>query len=237
MVIAKAPFLPVLSAEMNVPGFRAVCDCKPDIVIGTGYSFNRYGGVADAEDFEKNGIHVYAMKATYTLDCTFDSVYEDIQNLGKIFGKEALAEKLVQDMASSESALAKVVAEYDEPVRVFSFDTSISDKVITCGQSFENHLIRSAGGFNIFSDREGQFIAVDWQDVGIANPQVILVHCFTTRHDGLQKIDFLKQIPEIAETEAISNNRIHMIGIKKVFPAIDCMETVQQLFDIFHDEL
>ena len=120
------------------------------------------------------------------------------------------------------------------PIRVFSFDTMVDDKVITCGQSLENHIIRSAGGINVFGDRAGQFVTVDWQDVCAANPQVILIHCFHSQQDGLQKIAFLKQIPEIAQTEAIKNNQIHLIGIKKMFPAIDNLETARHLSDVFH---
>ena len=232
--IAKAPFLPAQSTELNVPSFRAVCDCKPDIVIGTGYSFNRYGGVADAEAFEEKGIHIYAMKATYTLGCSYDSVYEDIQNLGHIFGKEALALELIDEMKSEEASLSEAIAQFDTSVRVFSFDTSVSGKAITCGQSLENHMISAAGGINVFGDREGQFLTVDWQEVGITNPQIILVHCFYSQQDGLQKMALLKQIPEIAETEAMKNDRICLIGIKKVFPGIDNVKTAQFLSEVFH---
>ena len=234
--IAKAPFLPAASSELNVPSFRAVCDCKPDIVIGTGYSFNRYGGIADAEEFEEKGIHIYAMKATYTLNCTYESVYEDVKNLGKIFGKETRAEEILQEMKSDEAELMNTVARRDAPTRVFSFDSSISDTVITCGQSLEKHLISSAGGVNIFGNREGQFVAVDWHEVGAVDPQVILVHCFHSQQDGLQKIAFLKQIPEIANTEAIRNNHIHLIGIKKVFPALDNVKTAKHLAEIFQGD-
>jgi len=231
--IAKAPFLQSFSAELNVPSFRSVCDCKPDIVIGTGYSFDRYGGIADAEDFEKEGIHIYAMKATCALDCTYESIYEDIRNLGMIFGQETRAEEIIEKMKSDEAELQNSIDTAAAPIRVFSFDSSVSDKAITCGRSLENHIISSAGGVNIFGARDGQFVAVDWSEVGAADPQVILVHYFNTQQDGRQKIAFLKQIPEIANTEAMRNNRIHLIGIKKVFPALDNVETAKHLAEVF----
>lgn len=233
--IAKAPFLQPFSSELNVPSFRAVCDCKPDIVIGTGFSFDRYGGIADAEDFEREGIHIYALKATYTLDCDYESVYEDIRNLGQIFKREARAEEIIRKMKSEEADLQRAIDASVDAVRVFSFDSSVSERAITCGKSLEKHIIDSAGGKNIFGDREGQFVAVDWCEVGAADPQVILVHCFHTQHDGLQKIAFLKQIPEIANTEAMRNGRIHLVGIKKVFPALDNVETAKQLAEVFRN--
>ena len=233
--IAKAPFLHAHSPELNVPDFRMICDCHPDIVIGTGFSFNRYGGIADAEEFEAKGIHIYAMKATYTLGCNYENVYDDIRNLGKILEATDRAERLVQKMMEEESVLNSMVTPQAAPVRVFVFDSSVSDKALTCGQSLEDYMIRSAGGVNIFGDRQGQFVAVDWTEVAIANPQVILVHSFNSRHDGLQKSALLKQIPEIAETDAILNNRIQILGIKKVFPALDNLETAQYLAAMFQD--
>ena len=233
--IAKAPFLHAHSPELNVPDFRSVCDCHPDLVIGTGYSFNRYGGVADAEEFEAKGIHIYAMNATYTLGCDYESVYEDIRNLGKILGAEEQAERLVQKMIQEESVLNNMVTPQAAPVRVFVFDSSISDKALTCGKSLENHMICSAGGTNIFEDRQGQFVVVGWDEVAKANPRIILVHSFNSKKDGLQKANLLKQIPEIAETDAVINNRIHIIGIKKVFPALDNLETAQCLASMFRN--
>ncbi len=231
-LIRKVPFLKGKCSKMTVPDFQAVCECKPDIVIGTGYSFNQYGGVADAEEFERKGIHIFATRATYTLGCDYNSVYEDIKNLGKIFKKNETAEKLIETMKAEENALAKTTENRDSHTRVFSFDDYVSDKAITCGKSIENHIISSAGGVNIFGDREGQFIVVDWKEVSEANPEVILVHSFNNERDGLNKVDKLKKIPEIAQTDAVLNNRIYIIGIKKIFPAIDNLKTALWLSNV-----
>ncbi len=234
--IAKAPFLQGLSPEWNVPDFRSVCDCRPDIVIGTGYSFNRYGGIADAEEFEVENMHIYAMEATYLLGCTYESVYEDIHNLGKIFEKEERAEELVQGMMADERILDRISGQYQVPVRVFSFDSAVSGKALTCGRALEDHIIRSAGGINVFGDRERQFAAVEWSEVGEADPQVILVHCFHTRKDGIEKAAYLRQVPEIAGTEAVRNNRIFLIGIKEVFPGLGNVKTALKLAGLFHPD-
>ena len=139
-------------------------------------------------------------------------------------------------MKSAEEDLSNAVNQCNnDPVRIFVFDSSASDKAITCGQSLENHIILSAGGANVFGDREGQFVTVDWQEVREADPQIILVHCFHTRQDGLQKTAYLKQIPEIAGTQAMQCNQIHLIGIKKVFPSLDNLKTAKHLFEIFHN--
>lgn len=233
--LAKAPFLPGRSAQLDVPDLETVLSCRPDIVIGTGYSFNQYGGVARAEAFEQRGIRIYALKATCALGCGFESVYEDIRNLGEIFGIKQRAELLVQQMHAKEKELDLLAARYHEPVRVFSFDALVADKAITCGLSLENHIIKRAGGINIFGDRKRQFDSVDWTAVAKADPQAIIVHCFHTWADGLQKAAFLKRVREIEHTEAMRNHRLYIVGIKKVFPGLDNVDTAYELCKWLHE--
>ena len=233
--IAKAPFLPSCTSKLNIPSFESVCACRPDLVIGTSYSFNKFGGIADSNDFEEKGIHVYASKATYELNCGFESIHEDILNLGKIFGKEHVGKQLINDMISEEAELKQWLGEREhKPVRVFSFDAYISGKAFTCGQSLENHIIQSAGGINIFGDMPRQFVTVDWSEVAKRNPEVIVVHSFFSDADGIQKIAFLRQITELADTVAIKNNRLFMVGIKNVFPNICAVNTARNFASFFH---
>ena len=231
--IAKAPFLPAQTPN-GLPTFSAVCACNPQLVIGTAYSFRRFGGIADAEEFERRGIHVYAMKATYTLRCGFESVYEDLRNLGKIFGREARAEELVTRMAEKEARLARLEEEITAPVRVFVFDAAVSDRPLTCGQSLEDHMIRAAGGVNVFGNRASLFTPVEWSEVAAADPEIILVHCFHTEEGGRQKIAFLKKVQEIASTAAVREGRFLPVGIKKIFPSVDCVDTALAWFSQYH---
>lgn len=223
--IANAPFLPGRSPERNVPAFQTVCECKPDLVIGSSYSFHGRGGVAEAEEFERLGIHIYALKATYTLGSTFEDTYEDIHNLGLVLGKETRAEELIAAMKEQEKLLMCNFDEHKLPIRVFSFDAVVADKALTCGQSLEAYMIHAAGGINVFGERARQFVPVDWSEVAAANPEAIIIHRFHDKSDGEQKIALLKRIAEISDIDALRNSRIYILGIKKVFPGIDNIET------------
>ncbi len=227
--IAMAPFLPGRSLDQNVPDFSSVCDCKPDLVIGSAYSFDARGGIAGAEDFEKRGLHIYALKATYVLNSTFEDTYEDIRNLGRILGVAVRAGEIISDMRTQEKELLKYKETSDKPLRFFSFDSHIAGKAFTCGQSLESYMISSAGGENIFADKARQFVSVEWAEVAAANPQAILIHCFHDAGDGERKMALLHRISELADTEAMKNNRIMTLGIKKLFPGIDNIKTAIQL--------
>lgn len=230
--IANIPLIPAQNSN-GLPDFSAVWSYKPELVIGTGYSFHRHSGIADANEFEQKGIHVYATMASYTPCCGFESIYEDLWNLGKIFDREPQATELISEMATKATELRKLTAQNNPNIRVFVFDSVVADKALTCGQTLESYMISSAGGINIFENKVNMFTAVEWSEVAAADPQVILVHSFYSANDGWQKIAFLKKIQELANTSAIQNDSFIPVGIKKVFPSIDCVDTAYEWFQIF----
>lgn len=231
--IAALTFLPHRSRERRVPGYQSVRALRPDMVIGTSYSFNTHGGVEGAEMFEEDGIHIYALKATCILGSSFEDTYEDIFNLGRIFGCRERAQAIVMSMREKERVLMELPPS--EPVRVFSYDGNMGDGAFTCGRSLEDYLIRAAGGINVFADKQSQFVCVSWEEVRRADPQVVLVHRFYDGNDGEEKAAFIKNRPEMAKTQAVKNNNIHIIGIKQVFPGLGNVETTLRLARLFRE--
>ena len=234
-VIAAATFLPGASADHRVPSYAAVRACGADLVVGTAYAFHDSTGVADAAAFERDGMHIYAMRATYKLNGTFEDTYEDIFALGKILDCETRAAALVETMRVREAALNGMRAAMKEPPRVFVFDSQIVQRAFTCGQSLENGMIQAAGGRNIFADRTRMFVPVAWEDVARADPEVIIVHRFNSNEDGEQKMALLYRRPELAQVAAIRNGQIHVISVKSVFPALDNVDAALQMAAWFQE--
>ena len=52
--------------------------------------------------------------------------------------------------------------------------------------------------------------------------------------DGRQKLSFLKQQPAVMDTDAGKNGRFLSVGIKRVFPGLDCTETALRFSAAFH---
>ncbi|MDO5378851.1 MAG: AraC family transcriptional regulator [Clostridia bacterium] len=219
--LSQIAVLPQRADGRQVPSYEAVCACRPEWVVGTSYSFHEQSGVADASAFERMGIHIYAMSATCKLNATFETTYEDVTNLGKILGQEKRARELVADMRKKEEALCQTGAWRRQATRVFVFDGMVRGSAFTCGQSLENHMIRMAGGRNVFEDRACQFACVSWQEVAQADPEVILVHRFFGGDDGERKAALLRDKPELAKTRAVRSGRIYVIGVKRIFPGLD----------------
>ena len=231
--LEKISHLFAMSGYRNVPTLADIVAYKPELVIGTSYSFEAVSGVAEAAAFERRGIHIYAMTATCKLESSLKDTYLDIWNLAQVLKKEECGKKLINKMQRSAEALKEQIKKISEPVRVFSFAGTIDGKPLSCGQSLENHLIELAGGKNIFSHCRQQLAIVDWETVARENPQVILVHRFSDKTEE-QCLSFIMDIPLLRYTDAVRNRRIHPVGLKKIFPAIDNVKTAWYLAYLFH---
>lgn len=232
-ILSRVTVLPYGPDGRRVPSYEAVCACQPELVVGTSYSFYERSGVAEAATFERNGIHIYALNATCRLNSTFEDVYLDLMNLGKILGQDSRARELIEAMRQKEMRLRSAARRREEPVRVFVFDAMMRGYAFTCGQSLENDMIRCAGGRNVFEDRACQFATVTWQEVAQADPEVILVHRFYGGDDGERKVNLLKSREELRATRAMRNGRIHVFGVKKAFPGIDTVDMALQFAEWF----
>lgn len=235
-LMKNIPFLYSRSGKHNVPALVDILACRPDFVIGTSYSFEAVSGVADADAFERQGIHIYAMTATCKLNSTLKDTYLDIWNLAQIFGKEERGKTLIEQMRSDVAALQKSFIEISNPVRVFSITGTVEGKPYSSGQSYENHLINLAGGNNIFGHHRRQFSVMDWESVAQENPEVILVHRLSNKTDE-QCLALIQNVPCLQYADAVKNKRIHVIGLKKVFPGIDNVKTAWTLASLFHPDI
>ena len=163
---------PVLEGSYGVPTLETVLDTGAEFVFGDAYSFYA-NSVGTVEDFEAAGVNIYATEGTYVEDATFENIYNDIINIGKIFRVEERAGELVAQLREREAAVEASVAGL-EPVRVFYFDSDTGGGVdmSTVGDTgLQSLMLEMAGAENIFSDVEGQFVAVSWEDVVDRDPE------------------------------------------------------------------
>ena len=67
-----------------------------DLIIGeiSAFKDTNWGTFESLED---KGINCYALNGTVVADETMDSIYQDIENMGKIFKVEDKAEALIED--------------------------------------------------------------------------------------------------------------------------------------------
>ena len=111
--VSAIKMFPAEAMKNGVPGLESVLAEEPDLVVGTAYAFNS-NNVGDIQDFIGNGINIYASEGTYVEKPTLENVYNDIENLGKIFGVSDRAETLISSLRSREKKITDMMKATDE---------------------------------------------------------------------------------------------------------------------------
>lgn len=221
----------------GVPTLEVVMSQEPDFVYGTSYSFNSKFGVGDTQDFLDNNIAVYASSSTYKDDATIDDTYQDILNIGAIFGVQDRAEKLVADMKSRVDEIEEAVSA-EEPATVLLYDSGEDSPYVYFENSYEGELAKIAGAKNIISAQEGGSDVISWETVIEANPEYIVINDWGGGEGAAtisEKIAFLTSRPELAEVTAIKENNFITVPLEKVcFGALENPDAIETIAKALH---
>lgn len=174
------------------------------------------------------GMTVYVNSAT-----TLIEQYQEILDLGKIFGVEEKAEAFVADQKARIGAVGEKLKDI-KPVDVLVYDSG-NDGVFTCsGINFESLLIGLAGGNNIFSDlNQKQWITVSYEEVLARDPDVILIHDYDSPSVE-EKIAEIKANPTLSGLDCVKNNRFAVISLESVLPGNRMAYSVESMAKEFY---
>ena len=238
-----------------LPEFEEAYNKIPQLQIGEGHSVSKEGFMATGSDFVsgwdssiseqttgspdeliKNDITPFMAKS-YNSDATVDTVYEDFELLGKIFGVEDKATEVIEKMKSDIKAVTDKVGDIKEEdrVKMMVYDSGENDAMVV-GSGLANNLIDLAGGNNIYGEEEKPYVNVSWESVVAENPEIILVTDFMAGSPVQEKIDFLKSHPALKDVPAIKNNRIYIVGLADLSPGIRNPKLIEQMYGYFFGE-
>ena len=190
------------------------------------------GGEVTPESLEPLGIKTYEL----TESCIFvgskakssmDDMYNDMLNLGTIFGVEDKAKALVEGY---KAKLAEITAgvHHVNPLRVFVYDSG-EDTAFTAGKyAMPTALIEAAGGVNIMDDLDKSWATVAWEPVVERNPQVIVIVNYGDV-TAEQKIAFMKGNPAFAGIDAVKNDRFVVLEYVEATPGPRNIKAVEKL--------
>ncbi|WP_155485295.1 ABC transporter substrate-binding protein, partial [Paraclostridium sordellii] len=91
------------------------------------------------------------MTKSYSADATVDTVYEDFELLGKIFGVQDKSTEVINKMKSDIKSVTDKLGNIkdEDRVKMMVYDSGEKDAMVV-GSGLANNLIELAGGSNIF---------------------------------------------------------------------------------------
>lgn len=208
---------------------EAILTSGADFIYALDWEISDEG--CNIEEAESYGMTVYVNSAS-----TLEEQYEEILDIGEIFGIEDRAEAFVEDQKARISAVQEKIAD-QEPVRVLVYDSG-NDGVFTCsGVNFESLLVGLAGGENLFDDlSEKQWVTVSYEEVLAREPDIILIHDYDSPSVE-EKIAEIKSNPTLSKLDCVKNERFATITLESVLPGDRMAYAVERMAAAFYPDL
>jgi iron complex transport system substrate-binding protein len=222
--------LPELSAQY--PTREVLLGAEADFFFA-GWNYGmKVGGEVTPETLEPLGIKTYELTESCIhigpkAKSSMQDMYDDLLNLGRIFGVEDRAQALV---AGYEARLAEVTAGVDRetPLRVFVYDSGEESPFTAGAYAMPTAMIEAAGGVNIMADLEKSWATVAWEPVVDRNPEVIIIVNYG-EVTADQKIGFLESNPAFADIDAVKNDRYVVLEYVEATPGPRNIRAVEKL--------
>jgi iron complex transport system substrate-binding protein len=233
-----AGFKKVKDVSSNYFTLEKLVGLRPDFVFA-GWDY----GLSVGTNLTPTGLAKYHIKTlAMTESCTHvqtskDSVsisntYQDLTNLGKIFGVEGRANRVIASMkAQVNSAEAKVGSL--TPVTVFDYDSGTSAPFTGAGLATISALISYAGGTDIFAGLKQSFSSVSWEQVIAADPRCIVINDYGTP-TASQKETFLENSKFTKNLAAVKNKCFLALAYDEVTPSPRNAEAVVKIARWLH---
>lgn len=238
-----------------LPQFEEAYNKIPELEIGEGHSISKEAFIATGADFVSGwdmsitdqttgapdeliskDITPFLAKS-YAPDATVETVYEDFELLGKLFGVEDKATEVINKMKSDIKEVTDKVGDIkdEDRVKMMVYDSG-EDKAMAVGSGLANNLIELAGGYNIFGKESQPYINATWESVVAENPEVIVVTDYLAGSPVEEKIEFLKSHPALKDVDAIKNDRIYVVGLADLSPGVRNPMVIEKMYGYFYGE-
>lgn len=239
-----------------LPEFKEAYEKIPQLKIGEGHFVSKEGFMATGADFVSGWDSSISEQTTgspqeliekdiapfmaksYSADATVDTVYEDFELLGKIFGVQDKSTEVINKMKSDIKSVTNKLGNIkdEDRVKMMVYDSGEKDAMVV-GSGLANNLIELAGGSNIFGkDAKKPYINVSFESIVAQNPEVILVTDFMAGQPVKEKIEFLKSHPALKDVSAIKNNKIYVVGLADLSPGVRNPKLIEEMYGYFYGE-
>lgn len=210
-----------------------------DLIIGEVSAFqeDRWGTY---DMLEEKGITSYVLTGTIVEDETMESIYQDIENLGKIFKVEERAEELINETKDQIAAIEESVADIaeEDKVKAFVMDSVSGNEVYTTSSGLESNLIELAGGINTTKGMaDSRWFTTSVETIVTANPDVIIFNDYGNEEMLQESLDFINNNEALADVPAVANQNYIIIPLAYAMHDLSSVVACETFAEGFYPEL
>lgn len=152
--------------DMYAPDVEKIASLNPDIIV-TDSSITPEATVTQLRDL---GLNVVILNE----GTTFDGVYTKIENMGKIFHADDVAQQVIDGMKADLQEVQDAIKDVSlHPSVYYVVGFGDSGDWTATGDTFIHDIIKMAGGDNIAKD--GQYYSYNVEDLVSQDPNIIIL--------------------------------------------------------------
>ncbi|NJO82727.1 MAG: ABC transporter substrate-binding protein [Blastochloris sp.] len=213
---------------------------NPDIVIGT-YSFDFGDSAGPTQDeWRALGAEVFLPTSACSPErvdtSQLEDAYTDILALGQIFGVEARAEAVVQDMRDRISAVQERVKDRTPVPAILTTAYNGQEPIYVYTGGLTDEFFALAGGSNLFSGSEQAVFEVSKEAFAAQEPAVVLFFEEGDRPDEEEQQRAAFYTDTFPNMEAIKNGRTAILDAWALQLGIRIADGVEQMARALHPE-
>ncbi|SFC38671.1 iron complex transport system substrate-binding protein [Alkalibacterium subtropicum] len=201
--------IPVLSE--GYVGKELVVGADPDIVVGRGQLFaSAEWGTGTVDELNELDIMTY-IQTTSVPGATFDDLYTDIDNLGKLFKVEESAEEFSEVVTARLDDITASVPEDAETLDyayIFGAEGNNVDVYSGAADTYLNDALSYMNLNNVFADATGE---ISMEALLEADPDVLLLVNYTGGRAPEDSLADLEANEALSSLSAIQEDRVHTI--------------------------
>ncbi|MBS7576745.1 MULTISPECIES: ABC transporter substrate-binding protein [unclassified Enterococcus] len=212
---------------------------NPDLVFGrSGLFDNAEWGTGTVDSLNEMGINTYVM-ATSVNGGTFDSIYDDLDNLGKIFNVQEKASSFASEIKARQDKLEDSLSGI-KTQKTFAYIHSNDPENISVyslkDESFTLSLFKMLKMKHVFND-------VDETELNVealieADPDILIIPTWDET-DGAQKmVEGLLSSSKVSSLKAVKNKAIYIMDYNYLFGySYQSLDGVEQLAKAIYPDL
>lgn len=166
----------------------------------------------------------------------FGDIFADIRNVASALGVKEKGEELIEGLEERINIIRhklKFISDTEKPAVAC---VEWLEPMMLSG-NWIPEMVTLAGGTPILTDPGKHSPYIDWTDIRLADPDVIvLMPCGFSIERTMRELDVLLQLPGFADLKAVKNNRVYMADGNQYFnrPGPRIVDSVEILAEIIN---
>lgn len=227
---AQAATIPEISTK--VPGKEAVLALEPDMIFAGWESNVTAEGAGDRSALDALGVRSYVAPsackgAGYQPDhLTFEHVFRDIEEAGRVFGADDAARDLVDAQRDALQAIEPVSGG----LTAVWYSSGTDVPYVGAGKGAPQMLLEAAGLVNLAAGVDDTWASYNWEAIVDANPDVIVL-VDSSWNTAARKRELLETNPALAQMDAVKNQRYVIVPFAGSEAGVRNVDVVASIVD------